>query len=277
MTLADGRKLAYAQHGSSTGKPLVVLHGTPGGRVQAQPMDAIARSSGVRVIAPDRPGCGHSDPMPDLSFTRYAGDVRQLLDHLKIQSAVIAGISGGGGFALACAHQMPQRASRVVLVSAMVSNPTSWRKMLPAPNRLLFFLAAHWPGLAAKLMQASLNVAPDSAMARRAIAQMPEADRRVMQRPEIRELFFGAAARDAMRQGPKAAVHELALYTRPPGFELGDIKVPVSLIHGDADTNVPLCVAEYVAAQIPGATLKIIPGAAHLFIIEQPERLLELV
>lgn len=274
-SLKDGRRIAFAEYGVVTGKPVVVFHGTPGGRTQMQALDAAARSAAVRIIAPDRPGCGYSDPHPDLTFASYAQDVRQLLDHLRVPRATIAGISGGGAFALACAHGLAERVSQVILVCAMAPVPAKWRTGTPLQSRLLFWLAAHWPSLAASLMQRAYLGDPNSPALRRTISRMPAADRRVLEREDVRELLFGEASRDSLRQGPDAAIHELALFARPLGFSLHDIAMPVRLIHGSADVNVPLTVAQYLASQIQGATLAVIPDAGHLLLFESPELLFE--
>ncbi|MGH8530024.1 MAG: alpha/beta fold hydrolase [Nevskiales bacterium] len=273
MRLADGRQLAWAEFGDRGGRPLLALHGTPGGRIQSALMDAAARQAGVRVIAPDRPGFGDSDPKPDLSFSSYVDDVRQLLAHLGLKRVAVCGISDGGGYALACARWLPDLVSKVVLVSAMAPAPRAARKGTLLQLRVVWFLVAHLPRLAVALMRRTYFNDPSDAALQRMLAQLPAADRRVMRRPEVRALFLGAANRQMLRQGVEPAVHELALYTRPLGFELGEIRVPVRLLHGEADGNVPVAVARYLTAQIPGAELEVIPDAAHLFIVESPQLL----
>jgi hypothetical protein len=62
--LADGRRLAYVLHGDASGFALVLEHGTPASRLGLGFTDAPARARGVRVICPDRPGIGRSDPAP---------------------------------------------------------------------------------------------------------------------------------------------------------------------------------------------------------------------
>ncbi len=277
VPLADGRRLAYAEYGAETGRPLILLHGTPGGRLQASIMDAAARQAGIRIIAPDRPGMGYSDPMPDLSFVGYAGDIVQLLEHLDMRRAVIAGISGGGGFALACGHALPDVVSQVVLVAAAV--PVPWRSQIGTlwQSRLLQILAIYFPRLAAALLHRAFRGDADEDALQRMSAKFPAADRRILQRADVRTLFLGGANRDMLRQGATAAIHEMALYGRSLGFDLRDLRVPVHLVHGDADRNVPLSVAQYAAAHIFGAELEVVPGAAHLFIIESPQFLLERV
>ncbi|MFA5939737.1 MAG: alpha/beta hydrolase [Sinimarinibacterium sp.] len=277
LRLTDGRKMAYAEYGLRSGKPLLMLHGTPGGRLQAQIFDQAARDSGVRVIATDRPGMGRSDPVPHLTYLGYADDIRQLLEHLALPRAAMAAISGGGGFALACAHALRGRVSQLVLVCAAVPVPRESRAGLSVQNRLLGWLCRHQPRLAEALMRLAFPRRLDAAAVTRIARSMPPADRRVMQIPAVRDAFLGESTRDMLRQGFAAIVHEMRLHEGTLGFDLGEIDVPVDLLHGLYDSNVPPGVARYVAAQIPGARLDLIANAAHLFILETPERLFRLI
>ena len=61
-----------------------------------------------------------------------------------------------------------------------------------------------------------------------------------------------------------APVYDLLLFTRPWGFSLSDIKVPVRWWHGDADSLVPLAHAEAAVARIADCELQIRPGESHL-------------
>lgn len=277
LRLADGRRLAYAEYGDSSGRPLLLMHGTPGGRLQSQIFGQVARDAGVRLIATDRPGFGQSDPAPGLSYLSHTDDVRQLLDHLGLQRVALAAISGGGGFALACAHRLPRRISQLVLVSAAVPVPRASRTGLSLQNRLIGWLATHQPRIGAILMRAAFPRRLDAAVVERLARAMPPADQRVMRIPAVRDAFLGESTRDMLRQGFAATVHEMALNEGPLGFDLGQIDLPVHLLHGLVDVNVPVGVARYVAAHIPGAQLELIEEAAHLFILEMPERLFRLV
>ena len=52
-TLADGRRMSWAEYGSADGATLVMLHGTPGSRLQFQWMHERATAAGIRLIAPE--------------------------------------------------------------------------------------------------------------------------------------------------------------------------------------------------------------------------------
>jgi hypothetical protein len=84
MVLPDGRKLGYAQYGSLTGKPVILLHGMPGSRLDAAHFDDVGKELDARVIGIDRPGIGWSTPQPGRTLLSHAKDVEALTNHLKI-------------------------------------------------------------------------------------------------------------------------------------------------------------------------------------------------
>jgi pimeloyl-ACP methyl ester carboxylesterase len=70
--------------------------------------------------------------------------------------------------------------------------------------------------------------------------------------------------REAVRPGAWGYVQDIRALARPWGFALEDIRVPVQLWHGDQDTVIPPHHGSYLASVIPGATLRVCPGEAHM-------------
>jgi pimeloyl-ACP methyl ester carboxylesterase len=275
VVLADGRRLSWAEYGRADGAPLVVLHGTPGSRLQFRWMHGAATDAGIRVIAPERPGYGASDRVPGgISSAGYAEDLQQLLDHLELPVVTLCGVSGGGGFALAAALAHPERFQRLVLVSAGVPVPRAARRGMALTVRLLLLLARYAPGVTGRLLAAQLSADPDSAVGRAGMRFMPASDRRLLDAPEWRR-SFDEDFREALQQGPGAAVHDLALGGGPLGVDLADVTVETVLLHGTDDVNVPIGIARWVAAHVPASRLVELPGSGHLFSLERPELVLE--
>jgi pimeloyl-ACP methyl ester carboxylesterase len=275
-TLADGRRMSWAEYGSPDGAPLVILHGTPGSRLQFRWMHQPAAAAGIRVIAPERPGYGASDPMPGITFSAYADDLRQLLDRLELPTVTLCGASGGGGFALAAASAQAERLSRLILVSAGLPVPRAARRGMALPVRLLLLLARHAPTLTGGLLTAQLSADPDSAVGRAGKRFMPPSDRRLLDAPEWRRRF-DEDFREALTQGPDAAVHDLALGAGRLDVDLAGLTVDIVLVHGVDDVNAPVGIARWVAAQVPSARLIEQPGSGHLFCLERPEMIFDQV
>ena len=107
MELPDGRELAWLEAGKPRGRPVFAFHGTPGSRRQVSFDEKSITAAGVRMIAPDRPGYGHSSYHPGRSLADWAADVSALADHLKVGTFTVVGVSGGGPHAVACARLLP--------------------------------------------------------------------------------------------------------------------------------------------------------------------------
>jgi len=275
--LEDGRRISWAEYGSATGAPLVLLHGTPGSRLQFQLFHEPATAAGVRLVTPERPGSGRSDPVPGgVTYAGYADDLRQLLDHLELGSVTMSGASGGAGFALAAAILLPERVRRLLLVSAgSLPAPPEALKRLTPPVRILLALATRAPRLTGKLLASQVSNL-DSAASRWGRRFMPAADRRVFEEP-TRLASFAEDFREALRQGPSAAVQDLRLGREGLDLDLADLDVDTVLLHGVDDVNAPIEIARWFAAQVPSSRLMETPGAGHFFTLERPELIFESV
>ena len=62
----------------------------------------------------------------------------------------------------------------------------------------------------------------------------------------------------------QAMLHDVVVFGRDWGFELGEINTPVYLLYGDADNIVPLRHGEHMARRLPNAELRVRAGEGHL-------------
>ncbi len=125
----NGINVYYEVYGE--GRPIVLLHGAFF-TIDLNWGQLIPELSKTRkVIAIEMQGHGHS-PFSDrkLSITALASDVEKLMDHLKIDSADVAGFSMGGSVAYQFAVQSPKRLKKLVIISS-VYKTTGW---LPIVN-----------------------------------------------------------------------------------------------------------------------------------------------
>ncbi len=266
LTLADGRRLGYAQYGAPAGRPVLYLHGLPGSRLECRLIDSGARAAGLRVIAPDRPGYGLSTPRADESLLAWTADVAALCRSLAIETFQIIGVSGGAPCALACAHALPTQVQRVLLVAGLGPlHDAALRGEMRASVRLLIYLAHRHP----RLFRLSIGrpVAALGAWAPalliRAIALLNGGrDRQILSRPDIRAAFL-PSLRACFAQGSAGSLKDLRLFRQPWGFEPADIQRPVQLWHGTCDRVVPLSHSQYLHARLADSTLEVVPGAGH--------------
>lgn len=276
LRLPDGRLLGYDEHGPPQGLPLLYFHGSPGSRlawrlfVQAE----LAEEFGLRAIVPDRPGLGLSDLQAARRILDWPADIAALADHLGLDRFAILGYSGGGPYALACALAMPERLTRVGIVSgtAPFDQPGLASSIVPMSLRLLE-MSQGQPRLfrmTLRLMGFGARYTPRLA-ARVAMTAVAPADAALLQQPVFRERFM-AMVSDSVRQGPRGTQEEIALMVSPWGFAPQDIRVPIHLWHGEADENAPIAMGRYLAAVIPHSQLTPLPGEGHLSVMARYAR-----
>ncbi|MFO7549296.1 MAG: alpha/beta fold hydrolase [Acidimicrobiia bacterium] len=97
LRLRDGRSLGYLDIGEVAAPAVILFHGSPGSRLDAfyLPPDRLA-ATGARMLVPDRPGLGRSDPRPRRSFREGVADAAELADALGFERFAVIGVSGGG-------------------------------------------------------------------------------------------------------------------------------------------------------------------------------------
>jgi pimeloyl-ACP methyl ester carboxylesterase len=94
-----------------------------------------------------------------------------------------------------------------------------------------------------------------------------EADRKCLLLPGIKELM-AASLVEALRQGTQGPAYEGALFGRPWGFQLEEIKFPkIFLWHGEADQQIPVTIARALAEKIPNCKATYYPNEGHISLI----------
>ena len=261
ITLPDGRRLSWHEFGDPDGSPVMYTAGTPVSGLAGGSYDETARASGLRWISPDKPGYGGSDYQRNRSLLSWADDLAALADHLGLDRFALAGESGGGPHTLAAALRLGGRVSVAALIAGTGAplDPAE-RAGQQARIRCYGWLARNAPALNAvplTVMRWSLaNPARRERSLRREMAAAPEAKHAGLR------IEFEAVA-DALRQGTRGAVQELALSRPPWPFPLSEIKTPVHLWHGARDTNAPIAIARRLARELPDATLHVSDSSDH--------------
>ncbi|MEW8285092.1 MAG: alpha/beta hydrolase [Candidatus Thiodiazotropha endolucinida] len=266
VKLPDSRHLAYAEYGDPEGVPAIYLHGFPGSRLEARLFDLPARQHGLRVIAPDRNGLGLSDPKPGRRLIEWAVDVEALADNLKLERFFLIGISGGGPYALACAHKCAERLEGLTLVCPL--GPLDQPALLEAmrwPAKINFRSIRDTPWLSN--ISFRFSVIPLTQLWPQWIYQImlgmaPPPDVAVLNRPTVRKAIT-ASIREAVRQGADGVLQEMSLYTQPWGFDPAEITIPIQLWHGTADKTVPILHGLTLAERLPECEMHIVDGEGH--------------
>jgi pimeloyl-ACP methyl ester carboxylesterase len=116
----NGLKMYYEVHGSSSGPPLVLLHGSFM-TISTNWTEWIGELSKTRkVVAVEMQGHGRTaDIDRDFSYENLADDIAAMLDHLQIKQADVLGYSMGGGVAMQVVIRHPEKVRKVVSISAV--------------------------------------------------------------------------------------------------------------------------------------------------------------
>lgn len=268
----DGRTLSFAEYGSPDGAPVFCFHGVLGSRLLWSLFDDAAASADVRVIAPERPGFGHSSFQRGRSLLDWPDDVGALADHLGIDRFGVVGFSGGGPHALACASAMPERVRTVVPVSSVTPPETHGHadpfnhgfltatRLVPGFSRAAFesagWLASH------SRSQFRAGLVRSSAPPDRALFDGPEGD-----------ALVGDAV-EAFRQSGRGPAHDLPTVGSDWGFDPRDVSTPAALWHGREDATVDADMARAFADLLPSADLHLTADAHYSTLLNNRESVL---
>lgn len=268
VAVRGGRRLSFAEYGPIHGPAIVWMHGTPGARRQI-PLEArqVAEDRGIRIIGVDRPGIGSSTPHVYDDVLDWTGDLEILADTLGVDTMRVIGLSGGGPYALAAGAALPDRVHGVgvlggvaptIGVDAAEGGPIQLAVAL-AP----FIKLARVP-LGVVITQFIRTVRPVAGSFVDLYAHFqPVGDKTLLGRPEVKAMFV-----DDLLNGSRfqmtAPLSDLLLFSRPWGFDLADVQVPVHWWHGDGDHIVPFRHGVHCADRLPNVRLTPIDGESHL-------------
>jgi pimeloyl-ACP methyl ester carboxylesterase len=280
----DGRQLAVKSLGDPLGRPVFLLHGTPGTLDGPVPRGIFLYRLGIRLISYSRPGYPGSTRHDGRTVADAAIDVEAIADQLGLDRFSVVGRSGGGPHALACAAARSLQ-GRVVCTAALSS-------LAPCD--------AHGDGLDWFAGMADSNVEAYRNVTRRdlgdpevglraLIATFNEHARRVRNnsqgllntlQPELvvsDEKIIGDVAlrriiaqvhAEAVRDSIDGWLDDVMALGNPWGFALSDITSPVLLWHGTDDRQSPPGHAKWLAKKIPTADLDLNPDVAHFGAVE---------
>jgi pimeloyl-ACP methyl ester carboxylesterase len=274
-TLNDGRRLGYAAFGSPSGKPVFYFSGGTISGLFARTVHHHASQAGARIIAPDRPGIGQSDPQSGRSLLDWPQDVCELADALRLERFAVVSESGGSPYAAACALKIPGRLTAVGIVAGVspFDAPGVLQEM-PAQNRFTVTLICKTPAWLLRLMYqptvAAARHNPEKLRPQllQSAKWLPEADRAIFVMPELQQALLDSFCA-AFQQGARGPLEDLQLCAGSWGEWLMDIPIEVRLWHGEADMNAPIAMAHYMQNTIPRSRATFYPGEGHVSVMHK--------
>lgn len=271
VRLRDGRSVCYAQYGTPDGEVVVNAHGGLACRLDVAAADAAARTAGVRLISPDRPGIGGSDPHPGRTILDWADDVAELMDQFGVGRFAAMGWSMGGQYAAALARALPERVRRVAIIAgALPLTEPGVFAQLPTFDRIYTRSSLRAPWLVTPCFATMALIArrAPALYGRLAARQLGDADDAVL-RDEGYDEFARMSAQALGR--PAGVVEDYRAWMRPWGFTPEQIAVPVDVWGGEQDELINHAWPPELARRIPGATLHERPGGHFLARLYYPD------
>ena len=251
----NGRKVWILESGG--GPPLVYLHGFADVHSVKEDWlpfhEHLARKA--RVIAPAHPGCAQSDENQDIdTIEDVVFHYLEVLDLLKLTQFDLVGSCVGGWIAAEIAVRHPEKINKLVLIGAtglfvekaLIGDVF----MMAQPERGSSYAGLRRMLFAGENQPVALELFPDG---------MGELE------DELRRYQM-------LRFGSRIGFKPPYFYNRSLGSRLYRIAAPALVIWGEKDSMVPRAHGEAYARSIPNAaTLKVIPGAGHSVIAEEPD------
>ncbi|WP_445504782.1 3-oxoadipate enol-lactonase [Microvirga sp. G4-2] len=242
---ANGIVLHHQVTGGPDG-PTLVFNNSLGSDFRIWQDIASALADRFRVVLYDKRGHGLSDAPPaPYTIDDHTDDLFALLDHLKVDSAALVGLSVGGMIAQRAAVRAPQRVKALVLccTAARIGTPELWAERISAVEKggigpIVENVLQRWFTPAFREMRKD-----DVAGWRNMLVRMPT---------------HGYA-------GTCAAIRDADLTS-----DAGRIDVPTLCVAGDQDGSTPADVVRNTASLIPGARFELIDGCGHIPCVEKP-------
>jgi 3-oxoadipate enol-lactonase len=247
----DGARVHYLDAGSGD-PPVILLHAFPfpaamwEGQIEAL-------SSRWRVVAPDMPGFGQSEPFGDpavASMEAMARLVARVGEELDLPPAVVGGLSMGGYVSFAYLRDHAARVRGLVLADTRAGADTAEVR----ERRTKQQEDVRQSGTASLIETQVENLLSEHTH---------------QHRPDIVE-----RVRDLMQQAsPDGVVAALEAMKKRPDVseELAAVDIPTLLVVGENDKTSPVEVMQEMQERLPNARLTVIPSAGHLSSLEAPE------
>ncbi|WP_344079643.1 alpha/beta hydrolase [Streptomyces crystallinus] len=264
---ADGRHLMVERFGDPRGRPVFLLHGTPGSRLGPAPRGMVLYQRRMQLIAYDRPGYGGSDRLEGRSVADVVQDVKTIADSYGLERFAVVGRSGGAPHALACAALLPERVTRTAALVTLAPRDAAgldWFDGMTAYNVEEYTAATLDPEeFAARLIPRSDEIRKNPIQLLDELRRdLTHADRMVVKDAGVRSMLL-RNYQEALRTSAYGWIDDALALSSPWGFDPADIIGQVLLWHGVKDVFSPVGHSRWLAERIPGATAVLEPAAAH--------------
>jgi pimeloyl-ACP methyl ester carboxylesterase/DNA-binding CsgD family transcriptional regulator len=274
MILPDGRRIAYRTYGNPMGRPVLYLHESIGSSRLLPDTQQLCEQHNLYLVAPERPGCGHSDPNPEFVVESVCNDLVFLLDHLRIQNCQILGFLTGGSYAMKMADLHPDRVSHLMLVASRTLEPMSGRFQLLATVR---HKMVNQPWVLSTFFNILRNRASKEMFGKllMSIYGSVAHDRQLLEnRPEIFQHMVEYTL-ESLSVSTAGVINELECFNTSEVDTLSNLAAPITVWHGTDDALASLAdLQKFLGSRID--RLRTFEGGSLILLEYWPELLGEL-
>jgi poly(3-hydroxyalkanoate) depolymerase len=250
----DGLRLRTSVRGS--GRPLLLITGLGVSLDLAAPFERELTARGVQAISFDAPGTGQSAAYAwPRRMSGLARTVESMLDVLGYERVDVLGVSLGGVLAQQLAHQAQHRVRQLVLAATgpgLGGVPGSPRVLLPLLTSRRYHQPEYFRRIAGRVYGGDARRDPDAVLR-----------------------HFATPLEPPSAWGYLGQLYAISGWTSLRW--LRTLRQPTLVLAGDDDPIVPLVNARILTHRIPRASLQVIHGGGHLFILERPAATADLV
>jgi pimeloyl-ACP methyl ester carboxylesterase len=270
--MPDGRALDVWVEGEPTRGTLLFIFGTPSSGLPSRAEIRETAARGLQLVTWSRPGYGDSTRQPGRSVADLVPDAVAILDALDVDRAWVAGWSGGGPHALACAALVPDRVIAAASLAGLApygADGLDWLAGMGAENIEEFNAALEGPEALIDFKERAWPIFRDVTGAEVGAAfgdLVDHVDLATTADPEFGE-DLAALLREGLRSGYWGWFDDDMAFTRPWGFDLASIRGPVHIWQGAHDRMVPFAHGEWLARHVGGAVPHLFPGHGHLSLV----------
>ena len=257
----------YEEFGPKDGRPVVFVHGYMMGGQMWRPISARLAGRGLRAIVPTWPLGAHPEPLrpgADRSIGGVADIVADTLAALDLHDVVLVGNDTGGVVTQLVAVHHPERIGALVLTSCDAF------EHFPPPILKPLIRAARSAALVRVLAQA-MRI---PAVRRKAYAGLAHSDIEALTREWVRPARSNPAIAEDLRHLTLSLRTEV---TTAVAARLPEFGKPTLIAWSADDVFFPVGDGERLARIIPDARLEVIAGARTYSMLDQPDRLADLV
>jgi pimeloyl-ACP methyl ester carboxylesterase len=254
------------------GSPVLYLHESIGSSRLIPDTDAGAGDLGLYNIAPERPGCGHSDTDPEFDFDSVSANLLNLLNHLRITRCQLLGFLSGAAYALTLANRHSTRISRIMLVAG--------RPPAPMTGRFGFLMTLRermmgQPWLLSTFFNILRNRSSEETNGKliRSVYGSVSHDRQLLKdKPELFAHMVNYTL-ESLSVSAAGVINELQCFNRATDISLDAIEAPIIAWHGSADVlATPEDLQQFLGDKI--SELRIFEDAGSLILLEYWEEVL---